>query len=391
MVGTFGGGSSLGLGATAYFGTRSITSATGTAAAIFVAKFSPSKGWLWAEAIDPDPPPVSAYQGNGIVIDGLGRVDIVGSLGDGGSGGIVVAQLSSRTGATYWTHVFTGEGVGTGITAEPSHDSRSRASLLDVTGTIYGYGTTPLAFAGPVSSPGTSDLFVGQLTEAGVPVWGRAFPASPATFASGSSITVDNATRHLFAVGTLANTTPVVVEYTSVGRFVSSATPLRDPVGGDGTGITVDGKGHLYVTGTSSTGAVVAKLSETTLGRSGPTTSVRADPATTTALGVAVDKWGHPFITGAFSGTINFGSGPLTSAAREELKSSWRSSFLPPVWPSGPSREEDQGPASPWASPSTCRTTGRVSIVGDYIPPATFGTITLGVDYAANIFVASLK
>lgn len=115
-VGTFGN-----KGSVATFGSHKITSAT--TSAIFVAKFSNKGVWQWAKAIDPGSP-LSEYQGNGIVIDGLGRVDIVGSLsGTGIVSSIVVAQLNSGTGAIYWTDIFGGPNnagsEGTGITAQP--------------------------------------------------------------------------------------------------------------------------------------------------------------------------------------------------------------------------------------------------------------------------------
>ena len=383
-VGTFGN-----KGSTAHFGTHAITSATNSA--IFVAKFSPTSGvWLWATAIDPGSP-LSQYQGSGIVIDGLGRVDIVGGLtGPGISSSIVVAQLNSGTGAIYWNHLFTGPnnaggGLGTGITALPIYVAPG--SVLDITGTISG----TIAFSGPVTSPGSSDLFVGQLTEAGNPVWGRAFPTPPAQFASGKGITVDHATGDIFAVGTLSTTAPstsalLVAEYSSGGAFVKAAIPLGSSPKSDGTGITVDGMGHLYVTGTS-TGAVAAKLSETTLGKIWSHNFI-AKSGTAEALGVAVDTSGNPLITGASSGTINFGSGPLTSAGSTDV-------FVAQLNPAtGLATWSDlAGGTGPDVANSIAfdPTSSQVYIVGDYSPPAKFGKFTLGAKGAKNIFLASLK
>jgi hypothetical protein len=95
-VGTFGN-----VGATATFGSHKLTSAATTS--IFVAKYSPAKGWLWATALGGGGPALE-FQGNGIVIDGLGRVDIVGNVsGTSFASSIFVAQLNSGTGSVYWT------------------------------------------------------------------------------------------------------------------------------------------------------------------------------------------------------------------------------------------------------------------------------------------------
>jgi len=379
-VGTFGNKSSM-----ATFGSHKITSAT--TSAIFVAKFSNKGVWQWATAVDPGSS-LLEYQGNGIVIDGLGRVDIVGSVsGSGIASSIVVAQLSSSSGAIYWTHVFGGPNnagsEGTGITAEPIFVAPG--SLLDITGTISG----TIGFNGPVMSPGSSDLFVGQLTEAGNPVWGRALPIPFTRFASGAGITFDIATSDIFAVGTLDTATPstsalLVAEYTAGGGFVNAKTPLTSVPNSAGTGITIDGLGHLYVTGTS-TGAVVAKLSEATLGKIWSHNFLATKTAE--ALGVAVDTSGNPYVTGAFSGKINFGAGALTSAGSTDV---FAAKLNPAtglaIWSdAGGGKGPDVAKSIAFDLP-----TGQVYIVGDYTPAAKFGAFTLGAKGGKNIFLASL-
>jgi hypothetical protein len=398
VVGAFGGA-----GSTAQFGTHKITSATREA--IFVAKFSPAATspfggtWLWAKAIDPGGPS-SIYGGWGIVIDGLGRVDIVGTLTTSpqSSRSILVAQLNGINGNIFWTHLYKG-GQGFGITTQPPTSPATRGSLLDITGYIQG----AVNFAGPVKSVGPNDdLFVGQLTEAGTPVWGRALPQPTFADSGGTGITFDPAKGVISAVGTLQTSpsasTLLVGEYTSAGVFIQSKSYPGFAPSSRSTGISVDGLQHLYVTGWSSTaqfvanGAIVAKLDETSLAPlwsqdflpGGPTRSAAAS-------GVAVDKLGEPFITGTFSGTINFGGPPLTSVAGSydvfvaKLKPSnglatWS------VSAGGPGN--DQGIGIAFDLP----TISQVYIVGDYQPLASFGPIVLaGNGGSENIFLASLQ
>jgi hypothetical protein len=400
VVGTFGNA-----GSTAHFGTHAITSATSTS--IFVAKYFPGLAgpvpipgsWVWATAVNAlnstrGPLPAQGY---GIVIDGLGRVDIVGSGGGMATSSIVVAQLNSSNGAVIWNHSFTGinpssSGAGLGITAQPL--LVAAGSLLDITGTIQG----TINFAGPVTSPGPSDLFVGQLTETGAPVWGRALPIPQTASASGRGITYDPAQGVIAAVGTFSTKTSalLVAEYSSGGGFLKEATPLGSSLSSQGTGITADRLGHLYVTGKgfippgTNNDAIAAKLNEATLAplwvrhfsAAGPTRSAEA-------LGVAVDKSGNPYITGAFSGTISFGAGPLASVAGSldvfaaKLNpitglATWSSS--------GGGTGPDVANGIAFDIPSI----SQVYIVGDDTPTATFGTTALGMKGPTNIFLASL-
>jgi hypothetical protein len=380
-VGTFGN-----VGSVATFGSHKITSTT--ASAIFVAKFSPTKGWLWATAVDPGSPAME-YSGNGIVIDGLGRVDVVGGVRDAViPSSIVVAQLDGGTGAIYWVHIFGGPNnagsTATGIAQQPIFVAPG--SALDITGTISG----TITFGGQVSSNSTSDMFVGQLTETGAAVWGRALPIIPTDVASGSGITIDHSTGRIFTVGTFSTTSPptsalLVAEYTAGGSFVTAAKPLGAVPNSAGTGISVDGAGHLYVTG-RSTGALVAKLFETTLLPIWSHDFV-APGGTAAALGVAVDTAGIPYVTGAFSGTINFGAGAVTSAGSTDV-------FVAKLNPfSGLAIWSDAGGG---IGPDIAKSiafniaNSRVYAVGDYTPPAKFGPFALGAFGAKNIFLASL-
>jgi len=165
----------------------------------------------------------------------------------------------------------------------------------------------------------------------------------------------------------------------------SSQAASKFGTNSEGTGITVDGAGHLDVTGTS-TGAVVAKLSEAALGKIWSRNFLATKPAE--ALGVAVDTSGNPYVTGAFSGKINFGSGVLTSAGSSDV---FAAKLNPATglatWSdAGGGKGPDVANGIAFHVP-----TGHVYIVGDYTPAAKFGAFTLGAKGAKNIFLASLK
>ncbi len=393
VVGTFSGVASFG----PYI---SITSST--ISAIFVAKFSPSGGWQWATAIDPGSS-LSEYQGNGIVFDQAGLVDIVGNLtGSGIPPQSIVAQLNPTNGAVNWIDHFTptpagGSSTASGITAD---SETTGAFNLDVVGSFMG----SINVGGIVlSSPSPEDEYVAQVSESGTVNWAVPLPGSSSTSVAGSGITVDNVTGDIFTVGT--SYTPfssamLVSEFNSKGTYMSSVSPTSARYS-QGTGVTVDGHGNLYVTGGASfapflfSPAIVAKLNESNLatiwlhgfGQFGGRSSA-------VATGVAVDSSGDPYITGGFYGSIDFGSGAFfTSRGSSDV-------FAAKL---DPTTGLLNGTPSTWATTAggagydsatgiafSTGSSNAVFIVGAYTPPAKFGYITLGSQGNQNIFLALL-
>ena len=224
---------------------------TNTGDDIFVWQYSPSSGWGWVTGLAPRPPGVDA-SGNGIVVDSLGHVDIVGGVTRTPNSGnrIIIAQFDRDTGDTLWLRAFgslngLAGASGTSIAAVPRLGSKG--ALLDITGSING----SIVFAGKnVKSTALGSIFVGQLTEAGVQEWGRAVRNPNGVVTSGAGIAVDPTTREIFAVGTAKETPTARCSSRSIRRRVVLGKP--DQFGqapqGVGTGVAFDGNGHLYVT-----------------------------------------------------------------------------------------------------------------------------------------------
>ncbi len=393
VVGTFSGAASFGP-------YHSITSSTITA--IFVAEFSPSGGWQWATAIDPGSS-LSEYRGDGIVVDQTGQVDIVGNLtGSGIPSQSIVAQLNPTTGALNWLDHFTPASSGSSSTASGiAADTEVTGSFnLDVVGSFVG----TINVGGVVlTSPSPSDEYVSQISESGIVNWASSLPGTTSTSVSGSGITVDNVTGDIFTVGTsysLLSSSILVSEFDSKGVFVASVSPAPARYS-QGTGITVDGHGDLYVTGGAAFSpfafnpAIVAKLDESNLSTiwlhgfgalSGSSSAV--------ASGVAVDSSGDPYITGGFYGSIDFGSGAFfTSRGSSDV-------FVAKL---DPTTGLLNGTPSTWATTAggagydsatgiafSTGSSNAVFIVGAYTPPAKFGYITLGSQGNQNVFLSLL-
>jgi hypothetical protein len=105
-------------------------------------------------------------------------------------------------------------------------------------------------------------------------------------------------------------------------------------------------------------------------------------------LAVAVDTSGTPYVTGAFSGAINFGAAVLASAGSTDV---FVAKLNPvtglAIWSdAGGGKGSDLADGITFDAPI-----GRVYVVGDYTPPATFGKFKLGAYGAKNIFLASLS
>ena len=99
-----------------------------------------------------------------------------------------------------------------------------------------------------------------------------------------------------------------------------------------------------------------------------------------------MDSAGNPYITGTFSGTIDFGSGPLTSG---EFPSAFVAKLRPrngvAIW-----SDSSSGGGSCTNAIAFDDSTGQAYIAGTYTPPVKFGSTTLSSKGNLSVFVASL-
>ena len=325
-------------GATADLGGGPLTSAG--LLDIFVAKYNASGTHVWSQRFGD----TGNDQGRAIAVDGAGNVlvtgDFLGTVDFGGgpltsAGGndIFVAKYDA-SGTHVWSQrfgIFLNGDRGLGIAVDG-------AGNVLVTGYFQGsvdFGGGPLAFAGG------SDIFVAKYDPGGTHIWSQRF--GDTGFDQGNGIAVD-AANNVLVIGEFLGT----VDFgggplTSAGqidifaaRYDPGGTHIWSQRFGDtgkdhGRSITADGASNVLVTGdfqgtadfgggpltsAGSADIVVAKYqpSGTHLWsqRFGSTVFDQGN-------GISADGAGNVFLTGGFSGTVDFGGGPLVGAGSEEI------------------------------------------------------------------------
>ena len=240
---------------------------------MFVAKYSPTGGYLWAKALAGPVPYAVAVDGSGnVVVTGYyyGTVDFGGGAisSINGSTDIFVAKYSPN-GSYLWAKSYGG-----------TNTDMARAVAVDGNGNVvvagYFWGTANFG-GGSLTSFGSNDIFVAKYASDGSYVWAKQFGGTGADYAYG--VAVDGAGNVLVA-GTFANTVDfgggALTASTSGGDiFLAKYTPSG---------------GYLWAKhfgGTSAFGSV--------------------------AYAVGVDSNGNPLLTGWINDFVNFGGGPLTA------------------------------------------------------------------------------
>jgi uncharacterized protein (AIM24 family) len=305
---------------------------------VFIAEYSASGGYLWARVIGAD----GSEQGKGVATDANGNVAVTGVQGsyqvDFGGGiqsghpgsEIFVAKYSS-SGAWVWSKTIGGNGndTGGGVAFDGSGN-------VVVTGAMDASSIGVDFGGGALASVGLQDVFLVKYSATGAHLWSRRFGGSLVDV--GSGVAVDSS-GNVYVTGTFEGTADFggggltsaggkdvfVAKYTSAGGFVWSKR-----FGGSSAdfagGITVDGAGDVAIAGrfqgsinfgggnlTSAGGedAYLAKLS----GASGGHVWSKRFGGTSNdnAAGVDTDGSGNVVVTGYYSGSVDFGGGPLVS------------------------------------------------------------------------------
>ena len=322
------------------------------------------------------------------------------------------ASATTSAGGTVWTKWYQGSG---------SYGDSSRAVVVDGSGNVVvagqyqgvvNFGTGLITSYTNATTGPTVDAFVAKYSPSGTPVWSRGIGGDASDSAYGvaadvsgnvvvtgyqGSTAVDYGGGML---GTRGGTDIFVAKYSSTGGYVWAKT-----VGGTGSdlgaGVAVDGAGNVFVTGymsatvdfgggslvsAGSLDAFLVKYSSAGAHvwskRIGGTTS---DQGT----GVAVDGSGNVFVVGNFTGTVDFGAGPVTSAGSQDIFVIKYSSTGAYIWSKqfgGTGLDNLRGVAVDG--------NGDVFVTGDFLNTISFGGPTLtcaGGSIEADVFLAKLS
>jgi len=256
-------------------GGVSLTSGTGGAA--FVAKLDPTGVVVWAHRFGGSAAHAVAVDGSGNVVvsgDFFGAID----FGDGsaaqasaGLSDVFVAKLDP-SGAVLWGARFGGSG-----------NDEGPAVAVDVSGNVVLVGSTngPLDFGGgSLPAGGGTDLFVAKLEGAGHHVWSKRF--GDATAQAGRAVAVGGAGE-------------IVLAGQALGSLDFGCGAMPDVGGGD---------------------VVIAKLDPA---GSCVWSKRFGDADVQDAAAVAIDAAGAVALVGVFHGSVDFGTGSLTSAGGKDL------------------------------------------------------------------------
>ena len=250
---------------------------------LFVAKLNAAGDYVWAKRFGD-----AAYQaGLVMAVDGAGNVLMTGQFGGAvdfgggpittaGSHGLYVAKLDA-SGDHVWSKPVGDSGIATGIPANTITVAAGSTEEVVFTGSFD--ETADFGGASLVSAGG-QDLFAAKLDATGRHVFSRR--EGDGSNQTGLAVAVDGAGNMLLT-----------------GRF-------------DGA---VDfGGGPLASVG--SLDIFLVKLNT----NGGLLWSKRfGDTADQHGIGVATDKAGNVLLTGMFSGTVDFGNGPLVSAGGSDI------------------------------------------------------------------------
>ncbi|APR88018.1 Hypothetical protein A7982_13367 [Minicystis rosea] len=210
---------------------------------------------------------IASDPASNVIVGGytIGTVDFgCGAMPGGTNEGALVLKVDP-TGACLWSKRFDDGSRVTGVGA-------------DLDGNVYLTGTFTGALdlgGGPMQSAGQSDVFFAKLDSTGAFVWARRFGDGAPQTATG--LTVD------------PQSNPIGVGY------------FQGTLDFGGGAMTSAGGNDVYLVKLDTAGTLVWAKSF-------------GDASNQVGNAVAVDEAYNPIITGSFSGTVDFGGGPLASA-----------------------------------------------------------------------------
>ena len=245
---------------------------------IFVAKYSPSGGYLWAKTIGG----TGVDGGSGVATDGAGNVYMTGyfsastggvdfgggALNSAGSQDVFLVKYNSA-GAWQWSQRFGSTGSDTG-----------NAVAVDVSGNVVIFGNFigSIDFGlGALTSAGQQDIFVAKFSPAGTCLWQKRFGGTGLDNARGLAV---DGSGNVAVTGDFVNT----INFGVGGSDLTAASAESDVYVAKLSG--VDGS-HIWSK------------------RLGSNTTADA------GYGVAVDSAGNVAVTGYFGQNVDFGGGVI--------------------------------------------------------------------------------
>jgi hypothetical protein len=311
---------------------------------IFVAKLGPSGEHLWSRSFGG----AGDQAATGVAVDPSGNVIVTGyfwnvldlgapnTLVSQGNNDIFVMKLDAASGGHLWSKGFGDPTVqgGLGVAADAS------GNVL-----LTGYFGGAVSFGGaPVVGHGGTDVFVAKLDPSGAHLWSKGF--GDADGQEGTGVAVD-ASGNIALTGYFASTvdfgggalmsapsvpSAYVAKLDPSGAHLWSRTAGAISPGSDsyGVGVAAGASGNVIAGGKFvgtmdfGDGPLVCQGSQAVFvvdhDTSGGHPWSRAfggasSDASTAASGVAVDTFGNLLVAGSFSGSINFGGGPLASSS----------------------------------------------------------------------------
>jgi hypothetical protein len=311
---------------------------------ICVAKFSSTGVPLWAKILGS----TGVDEGLGIAVDSQDNILLTGSFAgrvNFGGGTLTSASSSndiflvkySPTGSYLWSKRFGDVSGSKGYAV--AVDSYNNIFLTGLFAGTVNFG------GGTLTSSGNTDIFLSKFSPAGNHLWSKRFGGY--TYDSGNAVAVDNSGNVVltgyfqgaadFGGGPLTSTGGKDI---FIAKFSSTGSHLwSERTGGtydqEATAISVDGSGNIIVTGPFRNNVdfgggplytygylysdiFIAKLSSTGTHIWSESFGF-GDMASQSSSSVAVDSGGNSVVTGFFQGTVDFGTGPLTSAGADDI------------------------------------------------------------------------
>lgn len=336
VVGSFSGSLDFGCG---------MISSTSTSD-IFVARYSSTGSCLWSKKLGSSSgTPATAYS---VAVDGSGNIVVTGwfsgsldfgggSIASAGVDDIFIAKYSS-TGAYLWAKRLGGLSNDHAYSITTDNNSN-----IIVTG--YFAGTADFG-GGSLTSAGGADIFIAKYLPTGAYMWAKRIGGSGSDI--GWSVTTDSSDT-------------IVV----TGHFSGS-------VDFGGGLLTSAGGKDILVAKYSTNGAHIWSNSF-------------GSPTDDCSYGVAVDGYGNVLLTGIFTGTIDFGGGPMSPAGGGDIYLAKYSSSGQYVW------AKHFGSTSPNASLSyavSVDESDNIVLTGVVIGNINFGSGWLFSNGSNDIFLA---